>query len=1595
MTTTQRVILVTVYAPKSVDPTESTVLTPVAGALHSDPLRIANARGYSGFQPYLIDIQGRRGRINVMTKDVDIGPMTVTLADPRISGSDDMAERWFGQFKGDAEGLDRILECKVVIQVSDYQGRFPSYYTGRIKNARQKEGNQAVLNLVDVTRDAKFAAFVGGRVHPAVAGYAFRTPLMPFDLPQAWGSFTGVPMQRGVRRTPAGGWPRYILNPQDTTPRIYNSTMTRALHDLADNARVRSDGWLNPRAEWRYSPGKVYVKLTVGPTSGLFWLRFLTGLDDKDGQWHIDNLAVDEIPVSEGGMATPGVGTQLLWSLYPNADPSESSPLLVNDVPAARYVRDVLAGYFGPLRPDLTPKSSVPVDDESFDALEADATIPKVRDKVTGRAADRLKYLAEQVLKPRHLGLEPTPDGTMRLVDMRPTSGLLALGDAAAKLFISDVPAALAGDPSDLPDEMEPEGWRADADDAIPVISATWYRDIQFATKVIADGNEELPDVPGGRIETVGIPLERLDIRPRSLDFDPEPIKLDLKTVRASDTPFAGERNVAYAQATAIALADDLMAPFGAGGHYIVLTTRRNQKTEGFRMGTKVIVQVSTILDPFTKRWGGPVAAMILEKTERGAVLEFAMLALGSVVETDPPDLGPLVLSPGDDQHHNAQQQDVTPNTAGDPVVLEYAVIQNTYCDTGVAPITDVADVPDDAWRRLGTYTSLQDVDIGSLPSHSRIFTRARSEPNRSTLIGLPSAWVYPDAPGYVDTLIYASPNTGTGALLGAGSWLFKFLPGAGAEALPVEVRFGPGSAGVSLPAGQPYLRTLNPGDQQFRVDGLTPSTTYMMFMAHVDPFGGVSCYMGMELTTPADALVCPVPAGFRFQFAGNIVLNLFAADPAFDFHIQRASGTLTAPTGAWEDVIDGLPGSTRVYADSLPITDTIWWHRVRHTRPGWQPSAYIGPKAKRVEFDAGSGLPDFGGGSPDVMQDPQAILPVLTVQTTNDLTTGTLTATFTDPDSRVKRVEFQTVPGSTGVASAWVQDATAPYLATVAVSDAKTSYIRVRLIGYDAQGRPDQVLAETERAFPGRGVSGAANFALHTSDDLTLTNARVLTNTTEVTWDTATARQLKAVLGQVPTTKLRAPAGTTPGKVLTVQPDGTTIAADTITAGVTTPLTRNDERAAVAGSRRLIAGTNSTPVYDDVAGTVAINVATGGGISTGTPGDAPLALKAGFPLLIAPVLAAVTEHDQLQRKWRNFSSTSRIRVEAAILAAANAGAVVALQYSASGWLGPWRYFDAAQTGPFVSAAAVMANALGDWFALEAAAQRDNILTRWVTVGGDGVASLLVGNVYGETVSSATPPASNPIGPDGFPSGGLYGTLRLDLNVDAVAQADNTDLAPWNDASGFGNHGAAYASGTNPPKFRTNPSGDGRKGVVFTAASSHSLRFPMPSTGDFTLYYVIDTLINGGTSATDRYPNGSQIISNQGGGSGSSFGIALMANNKISYGVGENFFVNTTASRQTVSAAYNDLTRHVHTFRRWTTGGHYDYWKDGASDHPGGENATGAPLTEVPHAYIALKPGVGAPSTMTVRRIMWWDAKHEIAELTVIKNLLKTLWGTP
>jgi hypothetical protein len=83
----------TLYKPYAEDATESTVLTPIGGAAHTDQFIVTTLQGISGAKPYLEQPSGRQGSLDPVTRKLSVGNLSVRVFDPRVTAGGSNAVR--------------------------------------------------------------------------------------------------------------------------------------------------------------------------------------------------------------------------------------------------------------------------------------------------------------------------------------------------------------------------------------------------------------------------------------------------------------------------------------------------------------------------------------------------------------------------------------------------------------------------------------------------------------------------------------------------------------------------------------------------------------------------------------------------------------------------------------------------------------------------------------------------------------------------------------------------------------------------------------------------------------------------------------------------------------------------------------------------------------------------------------------------------------------------------------------------------------------------------------------------------------------------------------------------------------------------------------------------------------------------------------------------------------------------------------------------------------------------------------------------------------------------------------------------------------
>jgi hypothetical protein len=160
----------TAFQPITVDPTEASYLTPIAGAPHADNFMVATSEGILGpdgtttCKPYLGMPTGRRGRIDLMSKKTDTGEISFDLLDARVVPGGLNTTRWVTAFVGTAMQLPQFTRVKVLVEESLDGGiTWTPFFTGRVSRLGLKSGSRAVMTLTvrDMSADMTFDAFVG------------------------------------------------------------------------------------------------------------------------------------------------------------------------------------------------------------------------------------------------------------------------------------------------------------------------------------------------------------------------------------------------------------------------------------------------------------------------------------------------------------------------------------------------------------------------------------------------------------------------------------------------------------------------------------------------------------------------------------------------------------------------------------------------------------------------------------------------------------------------------------------------------------------------------------------------------------------------------------------------------------------------------------------------------------------------------------------------------------------------------------------------------------------------------------------------------------------------------------------------------------------------------------------------------------------------------------------------------------------------------------------------------------------------------------------------------------------------------------------
>lgn len=836
-----------VYAPRSVDTAEATVLTPAVGAPHSEPFQVATITGVSGYQPYLDTPRGRNGRINPLDRKLDIGEWTFPLLDKRTAGDESFAglKRWLSAFLGNVKGQPRLAGLRFEADESvDNGATWTRWRTGRV--TKLSVGPVlAQLSLREVTDEAKMSVFVGNP-HSSIT-YAARQALCPIGmLGSDFGTIKAVAPLKGTARN-------ITVNAIAQLPTVYTTValdatsasrpdnlVTKQLVEaaapnetVATTSTVLGGGWATlPNFS---GPLRARVKHTSGANNGstgdykAAGLSFVLGPNGKRRLAEVALRALETGDVNQ--LAIPAAGVTVEITLWADEKISKDNPLFLNDVHFAQLLQDLCDGKFGYLyRVGETKPASKSYGDAkrtvtlaNSASFIADTTYPVQRFIITDMD-ELIRWVEKNSLKPLNVALYADEQGRLVIVDMR-------------------LPTSLAGIPTlvetDLARDHEQGEWEFDRENVITRVDFTRYTDRPVKTADLEGDSATFPDMPPGGVESFEHPLLVLDVG--STDIGDKSFEVKAPGFRSMEgETLQGQPRAQYLENKLVEIAQQWRRPFGWGMIELPVTLKRSGTA--VTMGGLALATFQHVPDPTTWQRGGTRVCRVLELSPIGATRSVRLLDLGVNLFAAVPTLGAPAQEA--DNTYSGITTALTLNASGQAAEVRYAV---TDVSVGTVPV-DTSPL----WTVTDRFTSTQTVTIRNLAPNRRVWVQGRTLPDYVDSY-LPSAWVNAGGTGRVDTAALPAPSAPAGSNQTARSFRVSWTNGA--TELATELL-------IATPTTDPRVvvaRVLSgsslydfPGDTGLL---LQPSTTYRVGVRHalVSQVGeAVSAEVTVDVTTTA-----------------------------------------------------------------------------------------------------------------------------------------------------------------------------------------------------------------------------------------------------------------------------------------------------------------------------------------------------------------------------------------------------------------------------------------------------------------------------------------------------------------------------------------------------------------------------------------------------------------------------------------------------------------------------------------------------------------------------------------------------------------------
>jgi hypothetical protein len=954
----------TVYAPRSIDPTETTPLTPVIGASHSDQFVVTTVQGIAGTKPYLDIPSAKTGTIDPLNKRTTVGTLKVRIFDPRVTAGGSNAARWVTAFIGDGQGANYLNGRKVRVRWKGNPGdAYEDYWTGRISSV-ELDGKQWVgLTFRDQSKDLDAEVFVGAP-HTSVSAYANLTQIAPVGLLQSYGTASMFPLTTPlvgkVTTFPSGTDPHFSIVLDLTNGDTSRTLVTQA---IGEAVRASTAGSSNKR-----TPGQPIVYVRAAGTADP-WVAYQFG--------NIGRISTSSIPSVDaqpfaGGAAMPANGSTVEFYIVLDAEPSESRPLLINDKNPIDFISDLAAGYFGKLDSAGAPIRAVAVNASSITAAKTYSYLPWRKRVVKKR---KLVEELEEVCRAYHLAYYLNESGELCVVNLRrraTTASVRTLTDA------------------DLESPDSNLTWQQSADEAVTSVLGTAVverllqnTELPKPNSPLTSGPEEFkaetfwhigkggssflkytvdgdfPDIPGGRVvEAVSDVLVPF-IGPRAADVRPSTQKIEVAGLRAGVSadgnayelaPSGGSRLVAI-RAHFAEVAAEITGPYGLGPSTIDLVCRRGSaNARATRRGEYVALTFTTLPDPATNLRGGPRLGLCLSRTDDGQIIRLKFLDAGAEAVALIPTLGALAVV--DSNNRVSVTVPITRNAAGEAVRLRYAI---TATSVAVQPTEDSP-----LWTSVPVVTTLDlTVPIGGMPYGKRIWIEGRSEPTAGLGFKLPSAWASPAGPDFIDTPAMGAPSAlsvfGPAAAATLARWtnannwsdiqvmlVQGAAPGAWTDADVVET-LPAGSTiyliGPRLTNGAQYTIGIRHKDFNGGTSNVTTLTFYAGALQQLRPPSSADGYSQPAIVGRSTILTKRVASSSSYGI--SVVAREFPSNVEVEEALETGIGTGVYGAFASVGAVESKTGTWTTWTGIAPSDRLRRKLRARHTRDKSTASTY------------------------------------------------------------------------------------------------------------------------------------------------------------------------------------------------------------------------------------------------------------------------------------------------------------------------------------------------------------------------------------------------------------------------------------------------------------------------------------------------------------------------------------------------------------------------------------------------------------------------------------------------------------------------------